>query len=516
MKNRKGFTLVELLGVIVLMGLISVAISVPILAQINKSSTKLNETALKLLYTDTELYLTKYSNTYKKSNGNVYYITVEQIINAGILEQKFVDAYSDSILSNNTQIKVTVSDNSYNYEIPSTQLDNIGSIYDDLTISSKYDYASGSYIKGDYSNNYVLYNGFIWRIMGKNSDGTIKLIMDELITSIIYGNDIDYSSSYVRTWLNDYFISHLQYSGILAKEKWYYNSSNSASNTTPDLTAFVEDKVGLLSTEEFNLSLSSSSSYLKGQKYGLLNQSGTDFYTTYSSTNVPISSLIKTAISVKPVINVYSSTIISDGEGTSTDPYILAEYKTIKNTMTLNNANLPLGSYISVDSKLYRVIEKSFENTKIISYFNPSNSAIYASSNNTFNLSNGAGYTLNTTMTKSDKFLRLNSFIGDIYSEGSYYKSTVFSKKNIVYDTYLSLPMIGEVLTTPLYPVSLQSNCYWTINMASSTKAYSICTTGASETDISTSNSLIYTSYISSNNSIASGSGTSSDPYIIN
>src|SRR5574344_363234 len=406
MKNRKGFTLVELLGVIVLMGLISVAISIPILAQINKSSTKLDETALKLLYTDTELYLTKYSNTYKKSNGNVYYITVEQIINAGILEQKFVDAYSDSILSNNTQIKVTVSDNSYNYEIPSTQLDNIGSIYDDLTISSKYDYASGSYIKGDYSSNYVLYNGFIWRIMGKNSDGTIRLIMDELITSIIYGNEIDYSSSYARTWLNDYFISHLQYGGVLAKEKWYYGSSSSTSNTTPDLSTSVEDKVGLLSAEEFNLSLNSGSSYLKGQKYGLLNQSGSNFYTTYSSTNIPTSSLIKTAISVKPVINVYGSTIVSNGDGSVANPYVLAEYKATKNTMTLNNANLPLGSYISIDSKTYRIIEKSFENTKIISYFTPENSATYASSNKTFNLANGAGYTLNTTMTKSDKFLR--------------------------------------------------------------------------------------------------------------
>lgn len=102
-----------------------------------------------------------------------------------------------------------------------------------------------------------------------------------------------------------------------------------------------------------------------------------------------------------------------------------------------------------------------------------------------------------------------------MYSDGVNYKNSVFSKKNIIYDTYLSLPIMGEFLTNSLYPSTLQSTCFWSLSMISSTQAYSICNAGATKTNISTSNSLIYTGYISSNNKIVSGSGTSSDPYII-
>lgn len=515
MKNKMGFTLVELLGVIILMGLISAAIATPILAQINKTSTKIDETALKLLYSDTELYMTKYSNAYNKIGGNVYYITVEQLIDSGLLEKEFIASYSDSVLSKNTQIKVTISNNSYQYEIPATQIANIATTYNNMSVASTYNYAGGTYIKGNNSNNYVLYNGFIWRIMGLNQDGSIRLIMDELATSIIYSNNISYPASYVRQWLNDYFISHLQYNGNIVKEKWYYIAPSSALNTNVSLTDYVEDKVGLLSVEEFNLSLSSDSSYLKSDKYGLINQSDTHFYTTYSSNNVPIDAVSITALFVKPVINVFGSTIVSGGTGTSSDPYILAEYKTSKSTKTLYDANIPLGSYLSIDSKIYRIIEKSIENTKVISYFTPVLSSKYANTNNTFNLANGAGYTLNTSASISSKFLKTNAFLGGMYSDGVNYKNSVFSKKNIIYDVYLSLPIMGEFLTNSLYPSTLQSTCFWSLNMISSTQAYSICTTGATKTSISTSNSLIYTGYISSNNKIASGSGTSSDPYII-
>lgn len=515
MEKKMGFTLVELLGVIILMGLISAAIATPILAQINKTSTKIDETALKLLYSDTELYMTKYSNSYKKISGNVYYITVEQLIESGLLEKEFIDSYSDSVLSKNTQIKVNVMNNSYQYEIPITQLTNIAATYNNMSVTSTYNYAGGTYIKGTNSNNYVLYNGFIWRIMGLNQDGSVKLIMDELATSLIYSSNISYPASYVRQWLNDYFISHLQYNGNIVKQKWYYKAPSSASNTNVSLTDYVEDKVGLLSVEEFNLSLSSDSSYLKSGKYGLINQSDIYFYTTYSSNNVPINGSYNSALFVKPVINVFGSTIVSGGNGTSSNPYILAEYKNSKSTKTIYDANIPLGSYLSIDSKKYRVIEKSIENTKVISYFTPTTSSIYANTDNTFNLANGAGYALNSSSSIPSKFLKTNIFLGGIYSDGLNYKNSVFSKKNIVYDVYLSLPIMGEFLTNSLYPSTLQSTCFWSLNMISSTEAYSICNAGATKANISASNSLVYTGYISSNNKIASGSGTSSDPYII-
>ena len=63
MINKKGLTLVELLAVIILLGLISAAIAVPIVSLIGKNSAKLNEATLKTLYSTTELYMEKYSRS---------------------------------------------------------------------------------------------------------------------------------------------------------------------------------------------------------------------------------------------------------------------------------------------------------------------------------------------------------------------------------------------------------------------------------------------------------------------
>ncbi|HPF83330.1 MAG TPA: prepilin-type N-terminal cleavage/methylation domain-containing protein [Bacilli bacterium] len=512
MINKKGLTLVELLAVIILLGLISAAIAVPIVSLIGKNSAKLNEATLKTLYSTTELYMEKYSNTYKKIDGNIYYITMEQLIENDFLDKDYLNAFNDKTLSKNTQIKVTVNSGEYAYEISTNQINNIKNKYDSLDISSTYNYNDGTYIMGTNENNYVQYNGFIWRIMGVNSDGTIRLVMDELATSLIYSDSIGYDQSYVREWLNNYFVSRLKFNDIIKKESWYYNAPASASNTTIDKTISVKDSVGLISVEEFNLSLVSSTSYLKGQPYGLLNQRGTYFYTTVNSSKVPASSNITTAIFVKPVINIFASTVVVDGTGTSSSPFILNESNSVNANRSLKAANIAVGSYIRMDSKLYRVVNKESDRLKLISYDYLGVNAIYAST--IFNTTNGVGKTLSTA-TLSNKFLNDNVFVGDPYIAGSNYKNTVFKKKNIVSNVKASVPVLGEIMTTSMYPASRHTGCYWAINNCSNSTAYAICSTSASVSSISTSLPIIYTGYISTTNVISSGVGTATSPYQI-
>lgn len=518
MKKNKAFTLVELIATIALIGLISTAIAVPILAQINSSSSKLDEITLDLLYTTTDLYMKKYSNTYDKVNGNIYYVTVEQLIENKLLEENFLSSYSSKVLTKNTQIKVSVVDNAYKYELPDEQLINIYGVYNNISTSNKYDYVEGTYLKGSLNNNYVLYNGFIWRIMGVNKDNSIRLIMDQHATSIIYDDNGDYSNSYIRNWLNDYFISRLQYNGIIKKQKWYYKAISS-SNVNVDTSIYVEDKVGLLSVEEYNLSLLNSDSYLKdGITSGLLNQSEETIYVMQNGINV---SNVNNPLLVKPIINVLGSTIVSGGTGNYSDPYILAEYKNDKTNLSLKDANVTVGSYINVDSKTYRIVEKDSEKVKLISYFNPEKYSNYADDGYTYNLTNGSGNLLNTQIN-SDKFLKNNIFLGEIYSAGSNYKNTIFAKKNIVYDTYISLPIMGELLTSIFYPSAIQPSCYWTLTLKSSNEAYKICNNGITSDYIYSYDSanannytLVYTVYISLDNIIVSGDGTSDNPYTI-
>ena len=523
MKSKKGFTLVELLGVIILIGLIILAISSPIISLINNNSKKLDESALKLLYLTTEKFMENDSRTYVKTNGNVYYISLEQLIKRGLLEEDYLDAYSEDVLSKYTQIKVTVQNNNFTYEISKDSLENISEICNSMQINQTYMYNGGKYIKGNIDNNYVLFNGLTFRIMGINSDGTVRLIMDEAATSLSYtDSSFNYVNSHIRNWLNDYFISRLQYTSIIEKQNWYYKNDVNSNNKVMDANVSVEDKVGLLSIEEFNLSLLSNQSYLiNGIQHGFINISDGRMYITSIDNNLPYNVTETGEHFVYPVINVLGSSIITSGNGTKGSPYVLMEVLVSKSGKTLDEANLMVGSYLNVDSKLYRVVEKNSDNVKIISYYDTNLYSKYADNNNTFNTYNGVGNLLNSTII-SNKFLNKNIFVGEIYSSGFNYKTTVLAKKNLVMNVYSAPPILGEMLTAPLYNINNSLNCYWSLNLANSVSAYQICDNyigiqNINNYDVNNHNlfGVVFTAYIDINNIITSGDGTINNPYKI-
>ena len=52
---------------------------------------------------------------------------------------------------------------------------------------NNYSYMGGCYTKGNPNNNYIWYSGFLWRIMGINADGTVRMIVDENVTVLPWG-----------------------------------------------------------------------------------------------------------------------------------------------------------------------------------------------------------------------------------------------------------------------------------------------------------------------------------------
>ena len=71
---------------------------------------------------------------------------------------------------------------------------------------------------GNDVNNYLYYSGILWRIIEINDD-SIKLIAEDIQTSIFWGSDLNYSNSYIRKWLN--LDTNAIYSGI-----FYQNLNN--------------------------------------------------------------------------------------------------------------------------------------------------------------------------------------------------------------------------------------------------------------------------------------------------
>lgn len=112
--NKKGFTLAEIVGVILILGLIALLAFPPMLNMIKNSESKIDEATKTLIYTASSQYTAKYTNDLPKTIGNVYCITVEDLIKENYL--------NTTILNKNvkleTNVKITISSNNkYEYII---------------------------------------------------------------------------------------------------------------------------------------------------------------------------------------------------------------------------------------------------------------------------------------------------------------------------------------------------------------------------------------------------------------
>ena len=206
----------------------------------------------------------------------------------------------------------------------------LGSTTTDLLNNSgdgTYNYMDGTYSKGEQDSNYIWFDGFLWRIMGKNVDGSIRMITEENVTSIPWGASNtaqDYDNSYVNDWLNNYFYPKLEHKDLLVNQTWCSETTTSSSSSRTTCTSnlsSIQKPIGLLSLDEYNLA-SGSSSYLLNSQY---------FWTTtpYSASNAWLVSIdgfvinygVSDANGVRPVIMIGPDVQILDGNGSYDNPY---------------------------------------------------------------------------------------------------------------------------------------------------------------------------------------------------
>ena len=88
--NKKGFTLIELLGTLVVIALISILVVPRIVNWYSNSTDNYVELNEELIIESARTYVEDNPNVYLKSDGSVYYITLEHLINAGALDENNV------------------------------------------------------------------------------------------------------------------------------------------------------------------------------------------------------------------------------------------------------------------------------------------------------------------------------------------------------------------------------------------------------------------------------------------
>lgn len=131
--KKNGFTLVEILAVLVLVSAI-IIISVPsIINYINSSKQEISEVTQKLIFAGTDLYIDNNKHLFPEKEGNEYCVTLNDVVESGVLDKPIVDSVSGEEINLNKFVKISyiydedLKINKYNYEmsdscIPSTKI----------------------------------------------------------------------------------------------------------------------------------------------------------------------------------------------------------------------------------------------------------------------------------------------------------------------------------------------------------------------------------------------------------
>lgn len=324
---------------------------------ISFNKVKASDVNYKLICTDNDINIyNKLSNGVISSfvviNGNTtqnYELTIDSndtdykgYIKIGVetKEEKY-SMFAEAILKNN---KIVNKKSAFN-EV---------ALEDEGLIKTTDDNGNSYYFRGAVTNNNVLFANLNWKIVRINGDGSIKLVLNNIldaVSSYSDGTDYSFASSVLKknldqwyknnlTKYNDYIDNYKFCNDILIEdESGYYASYNRVIlNNIPNdvcLGTKVSNRVGLLTIDEV---IMAGASTAENKSYYLYNSDITNSYYTLSGAKYDANSYypfgvnqdgsidMKTTGStlkgVRPVINIIKNVKVT-GDGTTDNPYQL-------------------------------------------------------------------------------------------------------------------------------------------------------------------------------------------------
>lgn len=553
MKKNKGFTLIELMGVIIIMGMLLVIVFPATAKLINSNTDKkfnqyydlINDAASlysKSRYDDlggvnangcidditltdliTEDYIKKFDDEditcgspsefdlsqYEKIDSNKQYVDVRIRNTKGKIstEVSLICVKKNKIAYSNL-IEKSGSCDRYVAEAKNILFDEISK----LTSSS--DDGENYFLTESSPNNYVLYSGKLFRIVSFNkSSKTIKLISNEIVTLLPYSSSsANYNDSNIDIWLNQEFLSTLRnHDMYLLNADWNYTTVTNAS--MPQNTDVVKSKVGLLSYYEYN----KSKNYLTtNYNWWLLSKASDNsvWYARKSSTdaaNISVNNFlgVRPSIVLKPNV-----TYISGGNGTINNPYKL-EGDTAANPGALLNTRYS-GEYVMFAGAKYRIVKTNTEYTRLIAEsvlssvtttFDDINVSTYNSGSKIGKMLNEEWY---NNLSNNDKSkLTSSDFCTTAFTSTTKY--TISCNNSDVVNIRVGIPKIGDMYTLPS-----ASGEYWTLSNSGADTINTVSSNGeVIGRKINYVSGIRPVINLSNNVQIASGNGTSSNPYTI-
>lgn len=384
--------------------------------------------------------------------------------------------------------------------------------------------AGGDTYQGTHEDGYLKIDEILFRIVGINDDGSVKVVSNDALASINYEG--------IDTWLNDYFYNKLSDSvkKHIVKSKWCNGEISNAESTMKCNKYSRKQNVGLLSISDYNKSKNSEGEAYLNDNYGTWTynkKNGKEAWVKsyidpidskgYDIKEVPLDEIM----AIKPALNIKKDSIISKGNGTSSNPYQLKG--NVKNGRKGDKISIvKTGSYISYSGYMWRVIGANEEGATQVSMMEEVKgsdgvySTTYDTSKSSYqpNRSTNIGYKITNDIS-------------------SYVKTSYFENKTVTIPSYKDKISYSDKPEGKDYKVKLVASSVFELYSGTknitvtswlreslSNKKIAYVTTpslgiATMEYDKTTTFAVSLTGYLNKDIVIRDGSGTLEDPYTL-
>ena len=362
------------------------------------------------------------------------------------------------------------------------------------------------YFTEDTDNNYIIYSNILWRIVKINKDNTMKLISEDILTYLAYGeNNKKFEDSYINKWLNN---KTEENEGILLKELDNKNMVNDklcidkiAKANNQECENYDDNLyISLLSLSDY-MNAGGSKSYLNISKKYYLSSINENKIWYVNDTGKAEESDGKDIYGIRPTITLGSATKQDKGKGTKDDPYII------------NTDNL-FGSYVKLSNDVYRIFETSEETLKLslttlLKEDNSELEHIYSNKSYYHNDTNNGSlaYFLNNTYLNKLKYK--NEIISNKWANGTLNNNLNYTScLNTKIDTKVATLSIGNILLNNLDNYFLMNG-----NDSSTRLVYKTTEKGTVETQDVSDPAYVIPTITIKKEKLTKGNGTLEKPY---
>ena len=116
-KKNKGFTLVELLGVIIILAFLAFLVSEVIINNINDTNNKMENLAIDTIISSAREYVSKNPNEFPKVIGDIYYLTYEKLMTEKLINDDMLPKLDSVEHLKSKLIQIEYNGNNYTYTL---------------------------------------------------------------------------------------------------------------------------------------------------------------------------------------------------------------------------------------------------------------------------------------------------------------------------------------------------------------------------------------------------------------